>query len=134
MMIDVSTIKKTIKPKADSTLRNMKKDNLIEYIRCLENNYNTAVWFNENQARYIESLPEKFKWISVNDKLPEQSCDVLVCCLDHLGEQITSIMNINYSAKYKAFNVLDHFSKKDVEKYTLHPAFWMPMPKVGDLK
>lgn len=56
MIVDVATMKKAIKPKADSTLRNMRKDDLIEYIRCLENNYNTAVWFNENQARYIESL------------------------------------------------------------------------------
>lgn len=56
MLIDVATIKKSIKPKADSTLYNMKKSELIEYIRCLENNYNAAVWFNENQARYIESL------------------------------------------------------------------------------
>ena len=56
MVIDVATIKKAIKPKADSTLYNMKKSELIEYIRCLENNYNAAVWFSENQARYIESL------------------------------------------------------------------------------
>ena len=59
MVIDVSEIKKAIKPKADSTLYNMKKSELIEYIRCLENNYNAAVWFNENQARYIESLGVK---------------------------------------------------------------------------
>lgn len=56
MVIDVATIKKAIKPKADSTLYNMKKSELIEYIRCLENNYNAAVWFNENQAQYIEKL------------------------------------------------------------------------------
>ena len=56
MIIDTSVIKKAIKPKADSTLHNMKKSELIEYIRCLENNYNTAIWFNENQAKYIESL------------------------------------------------------------------------------
>ena len=56
MLVDVSAIKKAIKPKADTTLYNMKKGELIEYIRCLENNYNAAVWFNENQARYIESL------------------------------------------------------------------------------
>jgi hypothetical protein len=34
----------------------MRKADLIEYIRCLENNYNVAVSFNENQAKYIESL------------------------------------------------------------------------------
>lgn len=56
MLIDFETMKKPIKPKADSTLNNMRKAELIEYIRCLEQNYNAAVWFNENQARYIEQL------------------------------------------------------------------------------
>lgn len=56
MVVDIGEVRKYIKPKADSTLRNMRKDDLIEYIRCLENNYNVAVSFNENQAKYIESL------------------------------------------------------------------------------
>lgn len=47
---------KKMKTYADSTLCNMKKSELIEYIRILENNYNAAVWFNDNQARYIERL------------------------------------------------------------------------------
>ena len=45
-----------IKPKAHLTLYNMRKADLIEYIRTLEHNYNVAVSFNENQAKYIESL------------------------------------------------------------------------------
>lgn len=56
MVINVPEIKKAVKPKADSTLYNMKKEDLIEYIRTLEHNYNAAVWFNENQAKYIEQL------------------------------------------------------------------------------
>lgn len=56
MLVDIGKMKQHIKPKADSTLRNMRKDSLIEYIRTLEHNYNVAVSFNENQARYIESL------------------------------------------------------------------------------
>ena len=56
MVIDVGVVKNHIKPKADSTLYNMRKVDLIEYIRTLEHNYNVAVSFNENQARYIESL------------------------------------------------------------------------------
>lgn len=56
MVVDIGELKRHIKPKADSTLRNMRKDDLIDYIRCLENNYNVAVSFNENQAKYIESL------------------------------------------------------------------------------
>lgn len=56
MVVDIGTVKNHIKPKADSTLLNMRKADLIKYIRTLENNYNVAVSFNENQARYIESL------------------------------------------------------------------------------
>ena len=56
MVVDVGVVKNHIKPKADSTLYNMRKADLIEYIRTLEHNYNVAVSFNENQARYIESL------------------------------------------------------------------------------
>ena len=56
MIVDIAEVKRHIKPKADSTLRNMRKDDLIEYIRCLEHNYNVSVSFNENQAKYIESL------------------------------------------------------------------------------
>lgn len=56
MVVDVGVVKNHIKPKADSTLYNMRKDDLIEYIRTLEHNYNVAVSFNENQAKYIESL------------------------------------------------------------------------------
>lgn len=56
MIVDIGEVKRRTKPKADSTLRNMRKDDLIKYIRCLEHNYNVAVSFNENQAKYIESL------------------------------------------------------------------------------
>lgn len=50
MLVDIALVKNHIKPKATSTLRNMKKDDLIEYIRTLEYNYNTAVSFNNQQA------------------------------------------------------------------------------------
>ena len=44
------------KPKADSTLFNMRKSDLIEYVRTLEHNYNVGATFLENQAKYIEFL------------------------------------------------------------------------------
>ena len=56
MVVDVGVVKKHIKPKADGTLYNMRKVDLIEYVRTLEHNYNVAVSFNENKAKYIESL------------------------------------------------------------------------------
>lgn len=56
MVVDIGDVKRHIKPKAYSTLLNMRKADLIEYIRTLEHNYNVAVSFNENQAKYIEQL------------------------------------------------------------------------------
>lgn len=55
-VVPTETLKKPIKQKSSSMLHNMTKAELIEYIRCLEQNYNAAVRFNENQARYIEQL------------------------------------------------------------------------------
>lgn len=59
MVVDIGEVKRHIKPKADSTLRNMRKEDLIEYIRCLENNYNVAVSFNNQQAKNCEKLLAK---------------------------------------------------------------------------
>ena len=59
MVVDIGEVKRYIKPKADSTLRNMRKEDLIEYIRCLENNYNVAVSFNNQQAKNSEKLLAK---------------------------------------------------------------------------
>lgn len=56
MVVYIGVVRNYIKPKAHSTLYNMRKVDLIEYIRTLEHNYNVAVSFNENQAKYIESL------------------------------------------------------------------------------
>ena len=33
MVVDIGEVRKYIKPKADSTLRSMRKDDLIDYIR-----------------------------------------------------------------------------------------------------
>lgn len=61
MLVDVALVKTYIKPKATSTLRNMKKDALIEYIRTLEYNYNTAVSFNNQQAENFLKICEDCK-------------------------------------------------------------------------
>ena len=78
MVIDASSVKRHIKPKADSTLLNMKKVDLIEYVRMLEHNYNVAVSFNEQQARNIEDMMKNGvipqQWISVEDELPHAEC------------------------------------------------------------
>ena len=70
MVVDVGVVKNHIKPKADSTLNNMRKADLIKYIRTLEHNYNVAVSFNNQQAKNIELLMPK--WIPVTERLPDE--------------------------------------------------------------
>jgi hypothetical protein len=81
MVVDIGEMKRHIKPKADSTLHNMRKNDLIEYIRCLEHNYNVAVSFNENQAKYVESLGLSIGWIPVTERLPEDMNDRVLVLL-----------------------------------------------------
>lgn len=66
MLVDLTLINSHHKPYADSTLNNMKKSKLIEYVRMLEHNYNVAVSFNHQQAKNIEKMLEQ-KWIPVSE-------------------------------------------------------------------
>ena len=74
MVIDANIVKRHIRPKADSTLMNMKKADLFEYVRTLEHNYNVAVSFNEQQARNIETMIKNgdipLYWNCVEDEKP----------------------------------------------------------------
>ena len=44
---------------SDSTLNNMKKEDLIKYIRNLEHNYNVAVDFNIQQVKNFEMMESR---------------------------------------------------------------------------
>lgn len=56
LVIDVSEIRRHTKHFAETTLRNMKKDQLIEYIRILEHNINVTNSFLDQQARNFKIL------------------------------------------------------------------------------
>ena len=56
MLVNLEEFNTQIKPKADKTLNNMRKKDLITYIRTLEHNYNVAVSFNDQQARNFQKL------------------------------------------------------------------------------
>lgn len=58
-MIDANEIKRYVKPRSDSTLRNMKKSELIAYIRILEHNCNVANSFLDQQAKNFEFLKKE---------------------------------------------------------------------------
>ena len=54
----------THKPLSDSTLKGMRKEELIHLIRVLESNYESVNERNKNQLKYIETLKREI----VNDK------------------------------------------------------------------
>ena len=41
---------------SDSTLKSWRKAELIKYIRMLEQNYDDAIFFNEQQAKNVEKM------------------------------------------------------------------------------
>ena len=59
VLMDFNQIGNHCKVKADSTLNNMKKEELIQYIRTLEHNYNVAVDFNIQQVKNFETMEKR---------------------------------------------------------------------------
>lgn len=57
--MDFNQIGKHCKELSDSTLNNMRKDELIKYIRTLEHNYNVSVDFNIQQVRNFEKIEKR---------------------------------------------------------------------------
>ena len=69
--------------------------------------------------RAYEAGYRKQEWISVEERLPERSCECLV------ATNIGGIYQVSYSHRYKAFNALD----TDEAKYAmLAVTHWMPLP------
>ena len=54
VVVDLSKLIEYQKPYADSTLRNMRKDKLIQYIRELEYNRDVAISWNRQQAENVK--------------------------------------------------------------------------------
>ena len=92
MVVDIGEVKRHIKQKADSTLYNMRKSDLIEYVRTLEHNYNVGATFLENQAKYIESL-EMVQVVRCKD------C-VNYCGFEHCKNGICDVDSVSKRAVY----------------------------------
>ena len=58
VLMDFNRIGQHCETKADSTLNNMKKEELIRYIRNLEHNYNVSVDFNIQQVKNFQMMED----------------------------------------------------------------------------
>ena len=92
--------------------------------------YDAHSFYNEGYRHGRKDAAQP--WISVKERLPEQSGQVVAMTLSFDGERVNCVMNMYYSAKHKAFNVFDDDSAARVRKTEIHPAFWMPMPNVPE--
>lgn len=65
MLVEVNELMQYKKPKADSTLNNMKKEELIKYVRMCEYNHNVAISYNqqqyENYLKMAEDMEQKYQ-------------------------------------------------------------------------
>ena len=69
------------------------------------------------------------KWISVKDRLPEESGWVVAAKINEHAEdgETTWVMSVPYSDKHKAFNSYDWMDDKEGE---IQVDFWTAMPKL----
>lgn len=74
----------------------------------------------------IQKAPEVTGWVSVEDRLPKNSCDVI--CYDC---RINQLYFTNYSSRHKEFNVADD---DDSEGFAIHPTHWMLLPELPEVK
>lgn len=68
------------------------------------------------------------EWISVKDRLPEESGEVVTAKLGSTGECLW-VMSLPYSERHKSFNSYDWMDEADNEDGCVHPDFWAAMPK-----
>ena len=71
---------------------------------------------------YEQGKKDAMQWVSVNDRLPEESGEYLVYM------ESGYVIILDYSVNYKAFNAFDWFSNADVIEYALPVTHWMPLP------
>ena len=69
----------------------------------------------------------KFEWISVDERLPEETCECLAV------SKFGTISLVNYSNRYKAFNATDDYDDGDRWKFS-DVTHWMPLPEAPKMK
>jgi hypothetical protein len=80
-----------------------------------------ARWSHGDVLNTIDAAPTIGEWISVEDRLPEQSGYVLTCYGDY-----HTINVFSYSKKHRAFNAHDCLPTAENNVDVTH---WMPLPE-----
>lgn len=70
----------------------------------------------------------KQEWISVDERLPEESGKYLV--VSNLG----NILALYYSERHKLFNSFDSYSTEHAKVFAIAVTHWMPLPEAPKMK
>ena len=91
-----------------------------------------AVLHNTGDAAVaaVQGIPSA--WISVKDRLPEESGTYLTINMDRPYLQMYPI---RYSAKWRGWNCLDYTDdESEARAYEMHVTHWMPLPDAPEVE
>lgn len=78
----------------------------------------------------IESVPSA--WISVKDRLPEESGTYLTVEMDN---EYQYMYPIHYSAKWRGWNCLDYTDvENEARIHEMHVTHWLPLPDAPEVE
>lgn len=85
--------------------------------------YRSCEFWIEASILHNTGYRKQSEWISVDEKLPEESGEYIASTKSGLS------MCLPYSAKYKMFNVYDGQDAAYAEKMAIKVTHWMPLPE-----
>lgn len=116
---------KHFKLHSDSTLKSLKKDELISYIRMLYHNWGVTDEAYYNVMQYAEKLQQESQWIPVEERLPENIssyCLVTVKCHD-LNTSVVQCARITPDERWVCRSIVGEIYVTD------EVIAWMPLPE-----
>lgn len=118
---------KHFKLHSDSTLKSLKKDELISYIRMLYHNWGVTDEAYYNVMQYAEKLQQESQWIPVEERLPENEKDIgrnylVTLKYSNLNSIIATCARFEPSGRWLRYCAIGEVDVTD------EVIAWMPLP------
>lgn len=106
---------------SDSTLKNMRKEELINLLRLAQHNYGNLMWFYNNVVNANMSQLNNNGWIPCSERLPEDCACYLVAWMDERNLPVPFYEIVNFEDGYWTDNI-----EQAVGAYRI--LAWQPLP------
>ena len=109
-----------------------KEKQIIEIKECIDAVYGVdCAYFDVDGFAIANEIYNagyrKQEWISVEERLPEESGG-------YLTYRNGAISSLTYSARHKLFNAQDSLSEKFSKMFSIEVSHWMPLPEAPKMK